>query len=55
MVNGQQVSFDTLLKQNDVVKINYSKNILINHKWAKFTQFNTTKDGINKIIEETIS
>lgn len=52
MVNGQQVSFDTLLKQNDVVKINYSKNILINHKWAKFTQFNTTKDGINKIIEE---
>lgn len=52
IVNGQQVSFDSLLKPNDVIKINYSKDVLINRKWLRFTQFHATKEGINKILKD---
>lgn len=52
IVNGQQVNFDTHLKQNDVIKIVYSKEILITSKWLKFTRFSNTKEGIKKILEQ---
>lgn len=51
-VNGQIVTFDTLLKPNDVIKFNYSQNVSIRPYWVKFTQFDTTKDGINKILDQ---
>lgn len=51
-VNGQIVTFDTLLKPNDVIKFSYSSNVCIRPYWIKFTQFDTTKDGINKILEQ---
>lgn len=51
VINGRQVNLDTMLKPNDVIKLMYSSNIQINRQWLRFTTFDTTKEGIKKILE----
>lgn len=51
IVNGKPVSFDNLLKPQDVVKFNYSDKIEINRKWLKFTNFHVTIEGIKEILK----
>lgn len=51
-INGQQTSYDTILKSNDVIKFNYATSTKINKHWLKFTQLNITKIGINELLEQ---
>ncbi len=52
-INGRLSSFDSLLKNGDVVKFVYSNKPLLNNSWLNFTSDSTTLETIKAIINET--
>ncbi len=50
-VNGRISSFDTILKQGDVIKFEYANTLMINSTWINFTNSSSSLTLIKKLLE----